>query len=81
MAFYANQCARHGASHSNHIYCVSADPSAAQIEMYNDSSKRFEKFSEIPLKNRQGYGVVLHKNKIFIIGGWANNVFLKSVSS
>lgn len=55
--------------------------SAVKLEKYNSSLNCFEETSEIHLGPRIYFGVALQKNKIFVMGGLNNSVYLKSVSS
>lgn len=57
-----------------------AEYSAVKIENYNHMMSRFDKGIEIPLGEREYFGVVMQRNKIFVLGGEKNDKALKSVS-
>lgn len=62
--------------------CVYLNRAEVIVKKYNNQLKRFEKTVEIPLGSRTDFEVVLHKNKIFILGGYNDNgEELKSVST
>lgn len=57
-----------------------AEQSAIKIERYNNALNEFEEAGEIELGVRVYFGVTLHKNKVYILGGSINGVPRKSVS-
>lgn len=58
-----------------------AEHSTIKIEKYNSVLNCFEETGEIPLNVRRLFGVILQKNAIYVLGGRANGVSLKSVST
>lgn len=51
------------------------------VEKYNYALTCFEMVSEIQIWERKFFGVLLLKNKIFVLGGQNENGYLKSVSN
>lgn len=58
----------------------SATYSAVEISKYNIASKRHEDIGEITLGKRTLFGVILHNEKIYILGGHRSGHWLNSVS-
>lgn len=50
------------------------------VEKFNNAFECFERVSEIQIWNRKYFGVLLLKNKVFVLGGHNVNGYLKSVS-
>lgn len=57
-----------------------AEFSAVKIERFNSALHEFEGIREITLGNCRYFGVILHENKLYILGGTVNGVIQKSVS-
>lgn len=66
------------------FYCSwtqqNAEDSEIKIQKYFISLKKLEEKAVIIFKDRLHFGVVAHGNKIFVMGGKANGIILKSVS-
>lgn len=82
-----NQCSNNGNYRSGSIFCLyeqfngeyGADHSAVKIEQFNVTLNHFAERDEIPLGDRSHFGVILWRNKIFVLGGRVNHEYLKSV--
>lgn len=85
----SGQCSNIGLRRSHSIFCLfaqykefeGAEQSAIKIEKFNSVLNSFEETGEITLGDRIFFGMVLQKNKIYVLGGRANGVKLKSVSN
>lgn len=58
-----------------------AKNSAIKIEKYNSVLKTHEEVPEIAIGDRCHFGVILYKNKIYVMGGMRNKIHLKTVST
>lgn len=60
-----------------HTVCVCLDPEnsmmTVKVEKYCNTLSRFEKVDRLSFENWKPSGVVLYKNKIFVLGGWHCN--------
>lgn len=58
-----------------------AEYSKIIVEKYNIALNCFDKVSEIQIWERTFFGILLLKNKVFVLGGHNRNGYLKSVST
>lgn len=58
-----------------------AEGSKVIVEKFNNIRHCFEMVSEIQLGGRKFFGVLLFKNKVFVLGGHNETGYLKSVSN
>lgn len=59
--------------------CKQEHDKTISIERYNSESNAFEDVGRINIGNRDSYGVQLHENKVYVMGGSYGKYF-KSVS-
>lgn len=85
----SSQCMSVGAHRSRPIFGLmvqskrngEAGSTKIKFEKYNSVLNSFERMPEISLGDRRQPGVVLQKNKVYILGGVINGVRQKSVST
>lgn len=83
----SGQCPNIGTRRCRAIFCLftqnkqpdGAENSTVKLEKYNSVLNSFEEAAEITLGDRVFFEVILHKNKIYVLGGFANGVILNSV--
>lgn len=75
-----------GVPRSHSTFCVSlqykqqdsVENPVLKIEKYDHKLNRLKEIVKLPQRNF--FGIVLHKNKAYVLGGWENNKSLRTVS-